>query len=128
MEVFIARQPVFDRRIKVVAYELLYRPGLTSDAGEITDPQSATAQVLQSAFDELEIGAVVGDSPALINVTRDFLLSDQLPLQHKNRIIFDLLEGEVIERALTERMQALHSQGVQFALDGFEFHEIPFFR
>ncbi len=31
-EVFVARQPIFDRKLEVVGYELLFRSGRTTEA------------------------------------------------------------------------------------------------
>jgi c-di-GMP phosphodiesterase len=41
-EVFVARQPIFNRTLQVVGYELLFRGGDASTA-LVADPEGATA-------------------------------------------------------------------------------------
>ena len=41
-EVFVARQPIFDRHLHVAGYELLFRGGEASTA-LVADPEGATA-------------------------------------------------------------------------------------
>ncbi|MBP2657133.1 MAG: hypothetical protein H6Q69_165, partial [Firmicutes bacterium] len=49
MKIFVARQPIFNRREHVVAYELLFRSGdvATYDA---EDDDEATVSVISGAF------------------------------------------------------------------------------
>ena len=56
-EVFVARQPIFDRRLKVAGYELLFR-----DAGEagIVDDVAATATVTLNALTEIGLQRILG--------------------------------------------------------------------
>ena len=53
MEVYLARQPIFDRRQKVVAYELLYRTS-KDNYNPKKDGNLATSEVISSSF--LNIG------------------------------------------------------------------------
>ena len=46
MEVFLARQPIFDRQQKVYAYELLYRSGGKNNFYDGSDGDQATSTVL----------------------------------------------------------------------------------
>ena len=48
-EVFVGRQPIFDRQLTVVAYELLFRSSEVNEAGPL-EPYQATAQVLLNTF------------------------------------------------------------------------------
>lgn len=61
MEVFVARQPIFDRKRAVVAYELLFRSDEIAAACDATDSAQATTTVKLSP----EIGgAILGKSAA----------------------------------------------------------------
>ena len=51
-DIFIGRQAIYDRRLRVYAYELLYREGLTSEAPEM-DGDQATSRLLLNAFAEI---------------------------------------------------------------------------
>jgi hypothetical protein len=46
-KVFIGRQPIFDRNLNVVAYEILFRSGNTSSSGQF-DGAFATAKVINN--------------------------------------------------------------------------------
>ncbi|EKK4066557.1 signal transduction protein, partial [Cronobacter sakazakii] len=46
---FIARQPIFDASLNTVAYELLYRDGLTNAFPPVT-AEFATSQLLADHF------------------------------------------------------------------------------
>ena len=51
-EVFVARQPIFYRNLKVAGYELLFRGGPTSEAF-VVNPEGATASVVLNSFTEI---------------------------------------------------------------------------
>src|ERR1700757_1303567 len=72
---FIARQPIFDHKLQVVGYELLFRGrGYAADA-LIDDAEVATATVVLNTLTELDMKRVVADKTAWINVSREFVLS-----------------------------------------------------
>lgn len=119
MDVYLARQPVYDRQMQVVAYELLYRPGAQSDAGTIDNPEEASSQVMVNTFMEVGIENITGGIPALINVTRDFLTSGVFPIKFRDRLIPELLEGMEVDDHLVQVATQLVNQGYRFALDDF---------
>ena len=92
---FIARQPIFDRNLKVVGYELLFRGrGYAADA-LIDNPEQATATVLLNAVTELDLKRVVGNKTAWINVSREFVLGDAQGIVTTNGLFrpFALVDG-----------------------------------
>src|SRR5215218_10745265 len=100
--VIVARQPIFDPGWDVVAYELLYRP-LSEHAAPV-GPEAMTAGVLAGAFGELGLDLLVGDRPAHINVTREFLLDMRpLPLEPK-RTVLELVEDQVVDKKLVNAL------------------------
>src|SRR5690606_40829424 len=70
----LARQPILNRRQKVVGYELLCRP-VPQDTRQWQDVfgDHATSEVLISAFNDIGIDQVTGGLPAFINFTRHWL-------------------------------------------------------
>ncbi len=66
-EVFVGRQPIYNRRLDVVAYELLFRSGEVNRA-DITDGDRATSQVVHDAFMEIGLDTIVGSQRAFIRV------------------------------------------------------------
>src|SRR5689334_2671890 len=75
MELFVARQPIFDRALTVVAYELLYRSGPRNEF-DGTDARTATAKVINAVFYSPEGGKVLGGRPAFVNFPESLLLDD----------------------------------------------------
>ena len=53
-EVFLARQPILDRRTRVVAHEILYRDAADSTRASVVDDSHASARVMLNAFGSLE--------------------------------------------------------------------------
>jgi EAL and modified HD-GYP domain-containing signal transduction protein len=116
---FIARQPIFDRNLNAVGYELLFRGrGYAADA-LIDDPEQATATVLLNAVTELDLKRVVGGKTAWVNVSREFVLGG-LALTIPPGVVGleiheDTLEGDDFIAALAE----LGRHGHKLALDDF---------
>ena len=58
-EIFVARQPIFDRRMRVAGYELLFRDGRIGHA-VVADDVAATATVMLNAFTEIGLERILG--------------------------------------------------------------------
>ena len=72
MEIYLARQPVFDRDMVAIAYELLFRSGNVAHA-IIDDPNAASMKVLANAFSEIGLDTITSGKPPLVNITHDIL-------------------------------------------------------
>ena len=95
-ELFLARQPLLDALGRTVGFELLHRS--SPHAGPCgLQPSAATAQVLLAALADIGLEHVVGDVPAWVNVTREFLLDlRSLPLAPE-RVVIELLEDQEVD-------------------------------
>jgi EAL and modified HD-GYP domain-containing signal transduction protein len=79
-----------------------------------------TAGVLATAFSEVGLDLLVGDRPAHINVTRDFLLDVRpLPLEPK-RTVIELVEDQKVDNALVDVLAEAVDAGFTLALDDFK--------
>jgi EAL and modified HD-GYP domain-containing signal transduction protein len=116
----LARQPIFDGNMQVVAYELLCR---NSDLKFITstDGDAASSQVLLNAFTELSIEQVVGKHKAYVNFTRTLL--DSPPPFNRQKLVIEVLEGQHIDASMLHSLKQLREQGYTIALDDFELNE-----
>jgi c-di-GMP phosphodiesterase len=119
-EVCVARQPIFDRRLEVVGYELLFRAGDATTA-VVADAEGATATVVLNSFTELGLERVVGPRPAWINVSRDFVLHGFARSVPPDLVLLEILEDELIDDELVTAIKALKQQGHRFALDDFQY-------
>jgi c-di-GMP phosphodiesterase len=113
----LARQPIFNGAMQVVAYELLCR---NSDLKFIatTDGDAASSQVLLNAFTELSIEQVVGQHKAFVNFTRTLL--DSPPPFNRQKLVIEVLEGQQVDAAMLHSLKQLREQGYTIALDDFE--------
>lgn len=124
-QVVIARQPIFDRQYKIFAYELLFRSATNQASADLSNfsGDTATSRVLNYAFLELGIERVIGEHTAFINLTRNFILSDDpIPASHDN-VVIEILEDTLIDDELLDGIRKLVKQGYTIALDDFIFHE-----
>ncbi len=117
-QIFLGRQPILDRHQNIVAYELLFRAGLTAGAN-IRDDMHATAHVITRAFTELGISAVLGKHPGFINVHGELLLSDLLELLPRDKVVIELLETIEVTPQIIERCRQLKAMGFTLALDDY---------
>ena len=67
MEVFVARQPIFDLDYNVFAYELLYRQNENNFFDQSVDSNVATSILLMNSYYTFGIDNLVGEGKAFIN-------------------------------------------------------------
>ncbi len=121
-EIFIARQPIFDRELNLFAYELLFRHA-DAAAAAVIDGDRATSEVILNAFTVIGLDELVGNNKAFLNFTRSFLINKhRLPFP-RDRVVLEMLEGSVPDRELLAAVAELKEQGYQVALDDFVFSE-----
>lgn len=119
----VARQAILDRRQALFGYELLFRAKLSDDRAHIGDGDAATARVILQALVDIGIERLVGDSLALINMTRRLLLEHELlPISGK-QIGLEILESEAIDEPLIEAIRELSRRGYRIILDDFTLRE-----
>src|ERR1700743_667976 len=109
-EVFIGRQPIFDRNQRVVGYEILFRGDDTVDAG-VVDGATATATVILNSLTEIGLERLVGEHIAWINLPREAALAGigaELPPGVTG---FEIIEGELVEDALHDAIRARKQRG-----------------
>jgi EAL and modified HD-GYP domain-containing signal transduction protein len=113
----IGRQPIFNRRMEVVAYELLYRTIEPKGTQATLDGDLATSQVILNAFSEIGLESIVGDHVAFINATQNFLLG-RLPIPFSpEKVVLEVLEDIPIDPPLIQALQQLKLAGFRLALD-----------
>jgi EAL and modified HD-GYP domain-containing signal transduction protein len=116
-DIFIARQPIVDRKEGLVAFELLFRSAHTATVSGVVDDTHATAQVLVNAFGEMGIADVLGAHRGYINLDAEILQSDLIELLPKQQVMLELLETIKIDAAIIARSHELKAKGYSLALD-----------
>ena len=119
-EVFVARQPIFDRTLKVVGYELLFRDGL-ADSAVILDQEGATATVVLNSITEIGFEKIVNGRAAWINVSRKFMRQGLVRLLPPQPLVLEILENQEIDDELIATVAELKLRGHRLALDDFRY-------
>lgn len=121
-DIYIGRQPIFNRNLDLFAYELLYRANNVQNAADVIDHDHATTQVMINAFLDFGLEQLVGEKPAFINLPRSFIVGDKpLPFP-KERVVLEILEDIEIDEALLSAVRKLRADGYEIALDDFIYH------
>lgn len=117
-DIFLARQPILDRREHIVGYELLCRRGAAMPDGA-DDSGEATAQTIVHAFSDLGMGVALGKHQCHINVDTGLLDDETLHLLPRGQIAFELDSNAHWDDAAVERCRDIKRQGFRLALDRF---------
>ena len=121
MQVFVARQPIFDRQQKVHAYELLFRSGIDNYFDHFDEDQ-ASSKVMIDGFLSIGIEKLTGGKKAFINFTRDLLINEYATLFPKQFTVIELLENMEPDEKVIAACRKLKKLGYLLALDDF-IHE-----
>ena len=120
MDLFIARQPIFNLNLRLHAYELLYR-GTQMHRLEDRDGDRATASVLTSTFLTEGIDRISDSKPCFINFTRALLLQKLPAAFPKTQIVVEVLEDVPPTPDIVKVCRELKDEGYTIALDDFIF-------
>jgi len=120
VEVFVARQPIFDRNRKVTGYELLYRSGNLNSVGA-GDSSTMTSVSLERALLSFGLETLTGDRDAWINMSRHMLLHDHWAMLPAPHTVLELLETVEPSAEVVAACHRLKSAGYRLALDDFVY-------
>lgn len=124
-ELFLGRQPILDRGQNLAAFELLFRAGHFNGA-QIEDDVFASATVINRAFNEMGMEAVLGKHPGFINLSAPLIMSDVIELLPRNKVVLEILETVRVTDALAQRCRTLKELGFTLALDDYTGREEVF--
>lgn len=124
-EFYLALQPIFDRELRLYAYELLFRAGDGEDA-RVLDDHRASATVMHHVFNKLGADAVLGPHLGFINLDAAMLASSVVERLPKDKVVLEILETVEVSVDLVARCAALARQGFRLALDDFSGQEERF--
>ena len=122
MEHFIARQPIFDTKGRVYAYELLFRSGL-HNYFDCDDVDHAAVSVIANSNLLFDLSEMTGGTKAFINCTRKVLVEDLMTTLPRAQAVVEVLEDVEPDDAVIAACQRLKNQGYVLALDDFVYHK-----
>jgi c-di-GMP-related signal transduction protein len=120
---FIARQPIFNHKLDVVGYELLFRGRGYAAGAQIDDAARATATVVLNTLTELDMNRIVAGKTAWINVTREFVLSDLIMAVPPSVVGLEIPETEQFDDEMLDALHELKGAGYRLALDDFRWRD-----
>jgi c-di-GMP-related signal transduction protein len=113
---FLGRQPILDRKQRIVGYEFLFRSADIAYAN-ITDYRHAGYSVIMSALTVFGFRDVLGKHKGFFNVPAELLMSDVLEILPREQIVIELLETIEFTDEVVARCRELKDKGFSLALD-----------
>lgn len=110
------RQPILNRGMRVLAYELLYRNGDETEA-RVEDDARATSEIIHLAFVRQSASIVLGRCGAFVNVDAEMLMSARPEALPREQVTLELLETIQVDDAVVRRCGELKGRGYRLALD-----------
>lgn len=120
MDVFVARQPIFDSQKKLYAYELLFRTGISNGFPDI-DGDTATTSLLSSSFFTVGIDKIASGKIAFINFTGELIRRGTPHLFPQEKLMVEILEDVEPDTEIINACKALKDDGYELALDDFVY-------
>lgn len=122
-DIYVGRQPVYNRELGVYGYELLFRTGQVNAASEgFVSSDGATSTTLINTFLEIGLERLVGKRYAFINLSEQFLLEeDSLPISPQ-QVILEVLEDVPVNLPLLKALKRLSEKGFIIALDDYIYN------
>lgn len=118
MDIYVARQPIFNLEEETVAYELLYRSS-KANSFQHTNGDQATTDVLVNSFMNIGIKETANGKPCFINFTEK-LLKMGVPTQfNPGNIVVEILETVETTDEIIDICKELNALGYTIALDDF---------
>ena len=122
-EIFVGRQPIYNKGLGIYGYELLFRSGIINNAalGQMT-ADGATSTTIINSFLEIGLDKLVGNGFAFINLTEQFLFEeDMLPISPK-QVVLEVLENIPVDARLVQALKRLKQKGFTVALDDYIYN------
>lgn len=115
-EKFIARQPIFDKRLRVFAYELLFRGG---PQNVFRASEHASPSVIADSITLFDLQMLTGKARAFVNVDELALRLGAVRLLPSDRIVVEILETVEPNEENVRLCRELRDAGYILALDDF---------
>jgi c-di-GMP-related signal transduction protein len=123
MECFVARQPIFDRQLRVFAYELLFRSGFENSYGT-ADGDKASADVLTASFLLSGLDDLTRGKKASINFTRRLILEEVATLFPNTELLIEIDKATELDDAVIRACKHLKRANYSLVFDGFTLEDL----
>ncbi len=121
-DIFVARQPIFDRSLRVTGYELLYRRSTENSFGtDGPNADVASAENLDRTLLGFGLERLTAGRDVYVNASRRVLLNEIYTLLPPERTVLELLETIEPDAEIVAASRRLKEHGYRLALDDFVF-------
>ncbi|WP_300382003.1 HDOD domain-containing protein [Clostridium sp.] len=119
MDIFIARQGIYNINEEVVAYELLYRDSLKNNFNNDIKDEVATYKVIENiSYFGLDI--LTDGKKAFVNFPEELINKNIATLLPKDKVVVEILETVNPTKEVLDNLSELKSKGYEIALDDVE--------
>lgn len=119
MDVFLARQPIFDKGNRIFGYEILYRDGTANAFSADADQDFASGNALTRCFLNFGMDSLTNGTRAFVNFTSEFLKNDIATIFPKEQLVVEILETVQVDDSIIAACTALKDAGYTLAIDDF---------
>jgi len=120
MNVYVARQPIFNKRKRIYGYELLFRDGMVNAFPDV-DGDAATSRVLSTSFLSNGIERITGRRKAFVNFTEKMII-EKIPVMFpKKTLMVEILEDMKPTTAVVTACREMAEKGYNLVLDDFVY-------
>jgi c-di-GMP-related signal transduction protein len=117
-DIFVARQPIFDERQRVFAYELLFRSGTENYFIPGSNSDMPSSHVIANSMLR-GLSELTDSKPAFLNFSRSALVNDFAFALPPRDVVIELLETVEPDAEVIRACQRLKTAGYRLALDDF---------
>lgn len=120
-EIFVARQPIFDARHRIEAYELLYRDGPEAVTANGPGASMMSSSVIVNGVLDMGLNRLTEGHKAFVNIPERLLLSDVHEVLDPSRVVIELLETVRPTADVLAACRHLKEEGFRLAVDDFVY-------
>ena len=116
MDIFLARQAIFDSNYNSIAYELLYRNSKENRFDTSVDEDTATMKLISNCV-AIGLGELTNDKRAFINFTNGLIKNEFPSILPKDIVVIEILESVKATNEIIIALNNLKNKGYKLALD-----------
>jgi EAL and modified HD-GYP domain-containing signal transduction protein len=121
MDIYVARQPIFNSKMGLYGYELLYRRS-EKNYFEGGDQSGATKELVYNTFLVIGLNKLTDGTVGFINFTQDLLEKEVARILPKDQVVIEILETVQASDKVVAACKNLKELGYTIALDDFVFN------
>lgn len=121
---FMARQPIFSKKLDLFGYELLFRSCSNDSCALIEDYDDATNKIIADGF-AMALTGLGLDDKITVNVGYDNILSQYVLALPSDRVVLEVPADIRMDHAFLVACEGLKAQGYSFLLDNYKAQDTP---